>query len=184
LQVKSRIWKAVIGCVLVLAATPSWAAAESKTQVLPACGQARIGEQAPWLSGWTLDEKVFNIRKPFESGENSRLALVFWATWCKPCVKGLERLTESAAALEEAGIAVVLVNVGERKEKVLEFFMESEPPFLVVLDPYQVSCDSYLRRPSGEWALPFTALINPDGVVERLLGAEGDDYIERMLEME
>jgi thiol-disulfide isomerase/thioredoxin len=178
---KHRIWIALILCVLAIVANPSWADAESKTQLLPECGQARIGEQAPWLAGWTLDEKVFNIRKPFESGESSRLALVFWATWCKPCVKGLNRLAESATALEEAGIAVVLVNVGERKEKVLEFLGEAEPSFLVVLDPYQVSCDSYLRRTSGQWALPFTALINANGVVESLLGAEGDDYIDAII---
>ena len=79
---------------------------------------------------------------------------------------------------------MVLVNVGEKKEKVLEFFGETEPSFLVVLDPYQVSCDSYLRRSSGQWALPFTALINPDGAVESLLGAEGDDYIDRILATE
>jgi len=178
---KPIIWLAVIAGVLALEVSRLRAVPKSETQVLLACGKAQIGEQAPWLSGWTLDDKVFNIRKPFESGETNRLVLVFWATWCKPCIKGLERLSESATALDEAGIVTVLVNVGERKEKILEFFGETEPLFLVVLDPYQVSCDSYLRRPNGRWALPFTALIGQDGAIESLLGAEGDDYIERIM---
>jgi len=177
----------VISCVMVVAPALSWSGMEEKagesttTELLPACGKARVGEQAPWFSGWTLEDQIFNIRKPFTDGDNRRLALVFWATWCSPCRQGLERLSEAAESLDKAGIAVALVNVGESKKEVLKFFKGSEPDFPVVLDPYQNCTASYLLRPDGRLSLPLTALISKDGMIDLLMGAEGNDYIERIL---
>jgi thiol-disulfide isomerase/thioredoxin len=155
-----------------------------KSELLDSCGQARVGEAAPWLAGWTLDEQVFNIRKPFENENTRRLALVFWATWCKPCRKGIEWLEEASDSLMATGVTVVLVNEGEPLKKVTGYWKRREPSFMVVLDPYSLACERYLSRAGGGCPLPFTALIDRDGYVERLIGAEGDDYIDLLLAQE
>lgn len=172
---------------IVATPTLSWSGSQdkaghnSKTELLSKCGKAEVGKKAPWLSGWTLDNQVFNIRKPLASGENRRLVLVFWATWCAPCREGLKMLHESAGILQKSDIEVVLVNFGEPRETIEKFFKNEAPDFPVVLDPYQQSSQKYLERADGKARLPVTALISSDGIIEKLLGKEGDDYIEHIL---
>lgn len=143
-------------------------------------GEAVVGEPAPWFSGWTLDNDVFNISKPFLDESVERLVLVFWATWCKPCKHGLDLLTENQIPLEEAGIYIVLVNLGETEERVRDYIGESPKPYPVVLDPFEKSVDAYLDV-NGTASLPKTALISPDGKIVAIFGAEDDDYIQRII---
>ena len=152
-----------------------------ETEMLTTCGRAGVGEQAPWFSGWTLDGHVFNVLKPFSDGNADRLVLVFWATWCSPCRLGLQRLIGAAELFEEARISVALVNLGEQESVILDFFNGRKPNYPIVLDPFQNSAEAYLVREDGSLTLPVTALIGKEGTIESLMGAEGDDYIKRIL---
>lgn len=155
--------------------------ASASTESLSFSGSAIVGEPAPWLSGWTLEDKVFNINKPFEDESVDRLVLVFWATWCKPCRKGIAQLTANQPELEEAGIRIVLINLGEKEDKVREYLEDNPQPYTVVLDPFEKSVDTYLDI-HGTATLPKTVLIRPDGVVEAIFGSEDEDYVQRIID--
>ncbi|MBN1164517.1 MAG: TlpA family protein disulfide reductase [Candidatus Krumholzibacteriota bacterium] len=171
-------------CVIfVLVLLPAGISADSSknTESLIACGQANVGEKAPWLSGWTLNEKVFNIQKPFRDDKVERLALVFWASWCVPCRQGMSILSDARDRLEKQGVAVILVNYGEDEKKVKDYISQTAYPFPVVLDPSGRNAKYYLVNREGKVLLPKTVLIGRDGSVEAILGKEGDDYLERIL---
>jgi thiol-disulfide isomerase/thioredoxin len=174
------------GPILALLLLPLAAAdaAMPASEQLPRCGDAEVGAEAPWLAGWTLDEEIFNLTKPFADEGVQRLALVFWATWCQPCREGLMRLAEAAERLEAAGVAVALVNVGEEAPTVASFLQRTPLPFPVVLDPYRNCLDTYLTRPGGLTVLPLTVVLDRERRVVRIIGAEGDDYVELLLDHE
>jgi len=154
------------------------------SDLLSACGQAAVGAEAPWLSGWTLDEHVFNIAKPFDDESVQRVALVFWASWCQPCLSGLHRLGLVKDELDKAGVVVVLVNVGEQVNEVADFVEGQAVPFQIVLDPYGNCRETFLRRPDGRELLPLTVLIDRNSVVLQIIGAEREDYEDLLLERE
>jgi len=159
--------------IVVLFASSLFAATESHQS----SGEATVGEAAPWLSGWTLVDEVFNTQKVFKDESVNRVALVFWASWCAPCKKGVKELNKHCAELNELGIKVVLVNSAESEETVREFFGENGPLFTVVLDPYSTNRETYMPSP-----LPKTVLIGRDGKVEAIFGKEDTDYIQRIID--
>ncbi len=169
-------------CALLAAPTAAGAGEALVSEQLARCGEAAVGEEAPWLAGWTLDEQVFNIAKPFAGDDVERLVLVFWATWCQPCRRGLVELAANADRLDAAGAHVALVNVGEDNATVAGFLDKTPLPFEVVLDPYRNSVDTYLLRPDGRTALPLTVVLDRDRTVRRVIGAEGHDYVDLILE--
>jgi len=159
--------------LLMLFASSLFAATESDLT----SGQAVVGQDAPWISGWTLNDEVFNTAKAFNDSTVNRVALVFWASWCASCVKGMEELNKHALELTDKGIKVVLVNSAEPEETVREFFTDRDNPFTVVLDPYSKNRETYMPSP-----LPKTFLIGRDGKVEAIFGKEDTDYIQRIID--
>ncbi|MCP4143902.1 MAG: redoxin domain-containing protein [bacterium] len=146
------------------------------TESLQSSGETAVGEAAPWLSGWTLADEVFNTQKVFKDESINRVALVFWASWCAPCKKGIKELNKHSAEFNEHGIKVVLVNSAESEEVVREYCGENGPLFTVVLDPYSKNRETYMPSP-----LPKTVLIGRDGKVEAIFGKEDTDYVQRII---
>ena len=146
------------------------------TESLQTSGQTVVGEDAPWLSGWTLVDEVFNTQKVFNDESINRVALVFWASWCAPCKKGIKELNKHSAEFNEHGIKVVLVNSAESEEAVREYCGENGQLFTVVLDPYSKNRETYMPSP-----LPKTVLIGRDGKVEAIFGKEDTDYVQRII---
>lgn len=88
----------------------------------------------------------------------------FWATWCAPCVKEMPSLDRAAAALAEANVAVVGVNVSEESEAIERFLKRYPVSFPILLDPDGAIAD--------RWSLigmPTTFLINARGEVESVI---------------
>jgi thiol-disulfide isomerase/thioredoxin len=151
------------------------------SQILAKSGEAQVGQPAPFLSGWALDGKVFNTTKAFRDPNTHRVALVFWATWCKPCKEGLKLLNAGKAKLDAAGVSVVLVDVEEPADTVRTFLSKHPASFFVVLDQYGRSKKPYLDDGNGSVALPRTVIIGRDGKVLRIIGKEGKDYVDQII---
>ena len=91
------------------------------------------------------------------------LFLNFWATWCAPCVRELPALQEFAAthASDDAGPALLAINLGESAETVSAFLREiGVTDLLVALDISQV-----VKRDYGVQNLPTTFVIDGEGMV-------------------
>lgn len=151
------------------------------TESQPQCGEAIVGELAPWLAGWTLDEEEFNIRKPFEDPRIQRLALVFFAEWCIQCRVGISQLAREADRIDSSGVYVALVSVRDAPKRTRRFLRGLEIPFPVMLDRTGESEKTYLGAKNGKYFLPRTAIISREGHVEAIFGREGDDFVDRVI---
>lgn len=166
--------------LLAVSVAPAFATT-GKTEALPRSGQAIVGEQAPFLSGWTVENKIFNTAKVFKDESVEECALVFWATYCLPCLNGLKMLAAAEERFAERGIRIVLVNFSELPEKVQRFLTDNPQPYPVVLDRWQKNAKTYLADENGAVTLPRTVLIDRSGVVKAIFSTEGNDYVERIL---
>jgi thiol-disulfide isomerase/thioredoxin len=150
------------------------------TETLSRSGEASVSEAAPWLSGWTTKEQVWSLKRALADSMTTRVALVFFATWCPPCREGIARLTAHASELRAAGVGVVLVDFKEDARKV-QRFVGASPAFPVVLDRFGMTEKTYLRIGDGPVRLPRTVVIGRDGAVRAIFGSEGKDYVDRIL---
>jgi thiol-disulfide isomerase/thioredoxin len=167
--------------ILLLTVSVTWAAPGDVTTSMPQSGQAIVGQDAPFLSGWTISSKVFSTAKALKDPDSERIALVFWATWCQPCLNGLKVLNAASAKLKANGIDLVLVNYGEDQETIQAFLKKHPVRFPVVMDRWDKSGAAYLYDETGKVTLPRTVLIDKEGRVEAIFSSEGDDYVERIL---
>jgi thiol-disulfide isomerase/thioredoxin len=125
-----------------------------------------LGEAAPPFSLDSLDGGRISL-----SDHLGRPVLVnFWATWCAPCVEEMPLLAGAAAQYRDAGLVVLLVDVGEETRLVEDFVAEHGLDLPVALD--MNSETSYDYRVSG---YPTSVLIDRAGrVVDVRRGAFSD----------
>jgi len=55
-----------------------------------------------------LDGKIFSLEEELGKGP---IVFDFWATWCKPCIKGLPKLQEIGEQYREKGVRVITINI-------------------------------------------------------------------------
>ena len=129
-----------------------------------------------------LPERVaapeFDLAEP--SGQRIRLSdfrgkpliVNFWATWCPPCRAEMPSLQRAWEQLEQEGIGVVAINVGEDAKAIGQFMATSGLTFPLLMDR-----DSRVRRAWAVQGLPMTFVVDPKGrTVYRVVGdREWDD---------
>jgi peroxiredoxin len=130
----------------------------------------------------------FDLEGP--DGETYRLAdmrgkpviVNFWATWCPPCRAEMPALQRAWEQLEEQGVMLVAVNVGETKEEIDAFAAQVEVDFPLPMDTEMTVSQSWPMR-----GLPTTFVVDPEGrLVYRAQGErEWDDpaLLELVLEL-
>ncbi len=94
------------------------------------------------------------------------LVVSFWATWCAPCVRELPSLTRAADLLEDDGVSVVAVNVGEGPEDVQRFLARMPSDLMFLVDEES--------KVSAVWdvrALPTAYVVDKQGrIAMRVIG--------------
>lgn len=142
----------------------------------------RAADKAP---GQTLTP----LAKPFaapaftlrgEDGKTYRLAdyrgkvvvLNFWATWCPPCRYEMPSMERAHKKVQNEGIALLAINVGETEDQIFEFTGRYPVTFPLLLDS-----DGAVIRRYAVVGLPTTFVIDPRGrVTHRAVGGrEWDD---------
>ena len=87
-----------------------------------ACARAEdsllVGKKAP---DFTLERVSGQSASLGEVIKGKKTILFFFATWCPHCRAQLKEISARKAEFDKAGILVVLVDIGEPKDKVLEF---------------------------------------------------------------
>jgi alkyl hydroperoxide reductase subunit AhpC len=122
--------------------------------------------------------KNFQLKRMVEEGR-TRVALVYFATWCMPCRDGMLRLREQADSLTKNGVQVVLVNVGEENQSAVHKWVAeySNPEWPLILDTRgQMVLQFGLAPNLSKVALPMTLVLDGELVPQFLLGTEGDDW--------
>jgi peroxiredoxin len=106
--------------------------------------------------------------------------VVFWATWCMPCLQEMPALMETYAEYRGQGLEIlgVVVAMDQTKEGVQEFVTKRSVPYPVLWDENLKVMSRYRVD-----AIPQNFLIGRDGVIRYAGGVlpEGRDEMIRAL---
>jgi len=100
----------------------------------------------------------------------------FWATWCPPCRKEMPSMQRAWEKLEQEGIVMLAINVGEDSDQIFAFTAEYPVEFPLLMDR-----DSSVVKQWKVRGLPTTYIINPAGkIVYQAIGDREWDSDEIM----
>ena len=159
----------------------------SKSQLLETSGTAKVGAKMPFFSGWKMSNSTgsaFNLTKTLKQNKR-RYVLNICASWCTPCLEGLQKIAESKQKFEDANISVVIL-VADSTQHGQEIFKKFSFTWAhVVVDEFKtfaLRLAPELNKAGKEsLSLPKTIIFNREGLVEMIIGQEGDDYIPLLL---
>jgi peroxiredoxin len=132
-----------------------------------ACAQAkelkdmRLEKIFPLAPEFTLQDiyqDEFSLKSYREKAQP--VLLFFWTTWCPYCQKELRVLNSRAAMLDQDGLMVMAVNVGEDPSKVETFIKNIYPSYKVLLDK-----DTEVSRAYSIMGVPTYVLIDKKGYI-------------------
>ena len=138
----NKMKKTLLSILFILASTIC--IAQSKSTTLPS------------VSIKSVEGKAINTDS-FENQGNP-IVISFWATWCKPCAKELNAISEVYDDWqEETGVKVIAVSIDDSRNaaKVGPFANGKDWPFEIYIDP-----NSDLKRALNVNAIPHTFLLN------------------------
>lgn len=161
------------------------------TVTMDRLGAVRVGEPCPGLAGWPVDGgplvSLDSLMRVADGSPSQALVVSFFATWCKPCVEGLQRLDRLARS---GGLParVLLVALGEEGGGVQKHLAALGVALPAVGDPFQAIGERWgvVERGAGAKgtaAIPRTFVVAPDRRVVGILGQEGLDFESILVRM-
>jgi thiol-disulfide isomerase/thioredoxin len=139
---------------------------------LPSFDEAAAQQQSDWLNKQAPDFNVDLLDGApltLSSLRGRPVVLDFWATWCGPCIASMPSMIELARDFE-GKVEFIAINQQEDPEEVREFVTSRLWNLRVGLD-----VDGSLNRLFGVNAIPYTLIIDPQGVVRHVhIGATPD----------
>ena len=156
----------VIFLALLFFSAPSvWAMGHLSTE---AADSPLIGKAAPDAVLAKSDGTTASV---LGSRQGQKEILVFWATWCPHCYEDLGTINNSFASIEQKGIKIILVDVGETKEDVQEYFYRRQMKLVSFVD-----VDSVLQGAYRLIGVPTLIFIDEKGIIRKVTHEFPSDY--------
>ncbi len=137
----------------------------------------------PKIDIHTLESKTFNTNAIENNGQP--IVISFWATWCKPCVRELNTISELYEDWqEETGVKLYAVSIDDSRniQKLAPFVATSDWPFDVLSD-----VNSDFRRAMNVVTSPHTFLLDENRkIVWQHVGyspGDEDELYEQLLKL-
>lgn len=145
------------------------------TLLIMGCGEKQaISGRIPTTVFKTFSGESFTL-----SAEDKEVTLlVFWATWCQPCLMEIPALVQLHEKYQSRKFRVVSVNVDDSEgQKVRAIIREYGINY-----PTLIGTEDIMKQFGGIVALPTSFLIGRDGrIVEKLQGLKREEEMERMV---
>jgi len=98
----------------------------------------------------------------------------FWTTWCPPCREELPSMNRAWHLIEEEGIVMLAINMGEDEDTIFNFSADYPTDFPVLMDQSGEVIEQWPVK-----GLPTTYVIAPDGTIAyRAIGSREWDARE------
>ncbi len=127
-------------------------------------------ELHPVAPDFTLPD-IYGKQHTLSNYKGKVVVINFWATWCPPCVAEMPSMQRASIWLAKHDIPLLAVAVGETREQVQRFHMDTPVTFPLLLDTQS--------EVMGTWAaltLPTTYILDQQGrVVYLAIGARDWD---------
>ncbi len=132
-----------------------------------------VGQIAPTLAGRTLAGDRFDIDQ-----ERGRwVVVIFFATWCPPCVQEHPELVEFSQRVGDSATVVSVAYDQNELDDVERFFAERGGDWPVIIDGGDGAALDY-----GVKKLPESFVVAPNGtVVAKINGGVTADELERII---
>lgn len=128
-----------------------------------------VGKPAPSLSVPALDGSVIDLK----ALRGKTVVLNFWASWCGPCVEEMPVLDRFARSRSAEGFVVIGVAVEEEADA--RAFLQSQPVSYRIGFGSAASPDESAAFGNRRNVLPYSVLIDADGIVRRAQARSFDD---------
>ncbi|MCA9564497.1 MAG: redoxin domain-containing protein [Myxococcales bacterium] len=121
----------------------------------------------------SLSEALWNSQGRLDA--DAHQVLIFWADWCPNCRSHRDEYLEIHERCQELGTQLWIVSVDDSVDPIAEWAEGT---------PLQVSWDFHgmLQREIGVPALPYYAILNPNGTVQRSGTLRDPDYLLALLD--
>lgn len=118
----------------------------------------QVGKPAPEFTMKTISGKSMSLTQ-FRDGK--RAILFFWATWCPHCRRELKTLNGDIKRLEQQGIKLATIDVGEDDRVVKRYVEKNKLNVEVFMDEDQAWAERYEIL-----GLPTFFFIDENGIVQ------------------
>jgi thiol-disulfide isomerase/thioredoxin len=143
--------------------------------LLPGCGDKRaISGKAPSLSLKTYSGEAFSMT----GNDQSVTLLVFWATWCRPCLMEVPTLVKLHDKYRDKNFRVVSINVDDKEGKKVKSIVKE----FGITYPVLMGDEEVMHQFGGVEALPTSFLIGRDGRIrEKLQGLYPEEHLDGLV---
>ncbi len=123
-----------------------------------------LGKKAPDFTLADAEGKEHTLASLLQG--NNYLLIDFWASWCKPCRKGIPVMRDLVAKYKKEGLAIVNISIDQNKAPWLKALDEEKMEWTNLWD------DRKMNQSYGVKAIPSVFLVKADGTVlfEKLYG--------------
>ncbi len=136
--------------------------------------RAEVGGQAPDFTLLDLNGMPVSL----SSLRGKTVLINFWATWCAPCRQEMPDINEAFLRRQEAGFAVLAVNLKEGPNQAKAFADKYGLAFTVLLDSKGDVAQAYQLT-----GVPESWIVGSDGVLkERRIGVFSRKELNRVLD--
>jgi phosphonate transport system substrate-binding protein len=123
----------------------------------------KVGDRAPPFAMRDLDRKVFSLRNHASNNASkprNAILLVFFATWCKPCIKEIPIVKRISGRWSGQGrdVEVVYVGLSQGAKELTPFAKQRALPWRVIPDSFGL-----LARRYGASQLPHLFIVDRNG---------------------
>lgn len=131
-----------------------------------------VNTQAPQFELDTLDGSKFDI----SANKGKIVVLDFWATWCEPCVRALQMVTEVTSTFKNKDVVLLSINVQESPDKINEFMNKTN-----ITAPVGLDQDGEVAAKFQVRGIPQTVVIGKDGKIAEVHVGYGEDRRDRLI---